>query len=233
MSRQAPLRQRRFFTLLELAIAVAILLSLTIVLFGYARGVSQNWAKILQEKNRFQELLGMDRVIDATLSHAIPFTWTSDQASREDRKFPFLVAQPNFLRIAYLHDLHDPVEGALRFGEFQVQDGNLYFTYTDRPFYQWSDLGGRDQTVLLAEGISHIAFSYLDWSGDQNDNWEDRWLWLDEWETEDSQRLDLPLAIRMTVYWTNGRQETWMRRTMGNAYRERFGKWNPLEEDKR
>ncbi len=225
--------RRRHFTLLELAIAVVILMGLSLALFGYARSVSQNWAKILQEKNRFQELLALDRVIDAALSHAVPFTWKSDQASREDEKFPFLVAQPNFLRLAYLHDLHDPVEGALRFGEFRVQEEKLYFTYSDRPFYQWEDLGGRDQTVLLAEGVSHLVFSYLDWSDDQEDEWEDRWLWLEEWETEDSQRMDLPLAIRMTVVWTNGRQETWMRRTMGNAYRERFGKWNPLEEDKR
>lgn len=225
--------RRRFFTLLELAIAVAILLSLTVVLFAYSRGVSRSWTKILRGKNRFQELLGVDRVVDAALSHAVPFTWKSDQATRDDGKFPFLVAQEDFLRLAYLHDLHDPVEGALRFGEFRVQDENLYFTYSDRPFYQWEDLGGRDQTLLLAENVERISFAYLDWSADENDDWEDRWLWLEEWETEDSQRMDLPLAIRMTVFWKDGRRETWMRRTMGNAYRERFGKWNPLEEDRR
>ena len=34
----------------------------------------------------------------------------------------------------------------------------------------------------------------------------------------------------MTVNWKDGRSETWIRRTMGNSYRERFGKWEPQDE---
>ncbi len=225
---------RRHFTFLELAIAVAIMLMVTLALFAYSQGVARSWTKIIGEKNRFQELLEMDRAIDAVLANVVPFTWnTGEDITDEDSKFPFIVADSHTLRVAYLHDLHDPVEGALRFAEFVVQDENLYLTYSDRPFYQWSDLGGRTQTVLLAEQIRQVTFCYLDWSAVEDDDWEDRLLWLDEWETEDSGREDVPLAIQMTVEWTNGRTESWYRRTMGNSYRERYGKWTPLDEDNR
>lgn len=224
---------RRYFTFLELAIALSILMVVSLALYAYSHGVSQSWSQMVKEKNRFQEMLNLDRTIDAVLANAVPFTWKSDDAINEDGSFPFIVAEYNSLRLAYLHDLHDSVEGALRFAEFVVKDENLYLTYSDRPFYQWGDLGGRDQTVLLAENVRQITFSYLDWSADEDDNWENRALWLDEWETEDSGRMDAPLAIIMTVEWTDGRQESWMRRTMGNSYRERFGKWTPLDEDKR
>lgn len=225
--------QRRFFTFLELAIAITIMLAIALALFAYSRGVTQSWTKTIHEKNRFQEVLGLDRAIDAVLANAVPFTWHSDSATRDDGTFPFLVAESDSLRIAYLHDLHDPAEGALRFAEFIVQDDNLYLMYSDRPFYQWDDLGGRDQTVLLAEQVKRISFQYLDWNDKADDDWEDRALWLDRWETENSERMDAPLAILMTVEWLNGNTESWFRRTMGNSYRERFGQWAPLDENKR
>jgi hypothetical protein len=31
----------------------------------------------------------------------------------------------------------------------------------------------------------------------------------------------------MTLVWKDGRIESWLRRTMGNSYRERYGKWEP------
>ena len=176
----------------------------------------------------------MDRAIDAVLANAVPFTWnTGEDITSEDSTFPFIVANSHTLRIAYLHDLHDPVEGALRFAEFVVQDENLYLMYSDRPFYQWTDLGDRSQMVLLAEKVKMVTFSYLDWSDDEDDDWEDRILWLDEWETDESERTDIPLAIQMTVEWLDGTTESWYRRTMCNSYRERYGKWSPLDEDKR
>lgn len=227
--RVARIRQ---FTFLELGIAISIMLAVSLALYTYSRGVSRSWEKIIKEKNRFQELLNLDRAIDKALSNAVPFTWTSDDAPGDSGKFPFILAEWNRLRVAYLHELHDATEGAIRFAEFLVQDGNLYLTYSDRPFYQWSDLGGRNQTVLLAEGVRQIRFSYLDWSADEDSDWEDRAVWMDDWETEVSERMDAPLAIIMTVEWENGNRESWCRRTMGNSYRERFGQWDPLEEDK-
>ena len=51
-------------------------------------------------------------------------------------------------------------------------------------------------------------------------------------ETVESERTDLPLAIMVTVHWQDGRVESWLRRSMGNGYRERYGRWEAVDEDR-
>ncbi|MBR4125865.1 MAG: prepilin-type N-terminal cleavage/methylation domain-containing protein [Victivallales bacterium] len=225
------MRQRHPFTFLELMIATAILSMVAAGLFVYSQNVSKSWQQIIRERNRMLEITTLDRTIDAVLANAVPFIWRDD-GDEENETFPFIVADPAGLRIAYLHTIHDEIEGAIRFAEFVLQDGELYLQYSDRPFYDWSQAAERTQRVLLAEGIDELQFLYLDWS-DADDDWQNRALWLDQWETEDSGRTDIPLAIMMKVTWNDGHSHTWLRRTMGNSFRERYGKWNPLEEDKR
>ena len=213
-------------------VAASILALVAAGLFVYSQNVSKSWQQIIRERNRMLELITLDRAVDSVLANAIPFTWRDD-GSDESELYPFVVADPNGLRIAYLHQLHDPVEGSIRFAEFVLQDKALYLDYSDRPFYDWSQAAGRSQRVLLAEEIAEIRFLYLDWWADNDAEWSDRLLWLDQWETADSERMDIPLAIAMKVVWEDGRTHTWFRRTMGNSFRERFGKWTPLDEDKR
>lgn len=221
--------RRSHFTFLEIMIAVAILLMVAMTLYVYSRQTTQSWNRIVNARNRLSELLTLDRTIDSVLSHAVPFTWPD----ADGHKTPFIVASPDHFRCAYLHRLNDADEGALRFAEFVVENQNLYLVYSDRPFLDWSETGGRTTTSLLAEGIADITFRYADWSDRSDDDWADRCLWLNTWETVDSERLDIPLAVMMTVNWLDGRTECWLRRTMGNGYRERFGKWEPLSEDRR
>ena len=45
--------------------------------------------------------------------------------------------------------------------------------------------------------------------------------WLETWEEDEHEAI--PLAIRMTVEWTDGRKEYWLRRTAGNAKETTFG----------
>ena len=71
--------------------------------------------------------------------------------------------------------------------------------------------------------MESISFLYADFSSDVSDEWKDRLFWRDSWETEDSERKDIPLAIQIRVKWQDGREESWLRRTMGNSYRERYG----------
>lgn len=220
---------RHPYTFLEIAIAITITLMIALALYSYSSSVSKSWEQMVREKNRFNELLNLDRAIDKVLANTVPFTWRDD----EKQKYPFIVADPHGLRVAYLHQLRDAEEGALRFAEFILQDNELYLLYSDRPFFDWAEAGARQQQVLLAEEVEEVSFRYADWTDDADVNWQDRLLWLDEWETVNSERMDAPLAVMMTVRWRDGRSQTWIRRTMGNAYRERFGKWTPLPEDKR
>ena len=220
----------RHFTFLELIIASTVMMMVTLALYAYSSTVAKSWAQIVERKKHFTETLALDRVIDKALSNAVPFTWKD--ANNEE--YPFIIGERERLRIAYLHDLHDEIEGGIRFAEFEVVDNQLIMRYSDRPFYDWSEVTeDRGSEIILAEGIESIGFAYIDWNDDNDAEWSTRMLVLDEWETETSERKDIPLAIGMRVNWLDGHWESWFRRTMGNSYRERFGTWTPLSEDKR
>ena len=114
-----------------------------------------------------------------------------------------------------------------------VEDGSLVMRYSDRPFHEWEDAGDRVWTSTLAKDIAAVRFRYVDWDYDATSpDWPAGFFWTDEWELdEDSPREDVPLGIEMTLEWQDGRSVTWFRRTMGNSYRERYGKWEPQEDD--
>jgi type II secretory pathway component PulJ len=215
--------RHRHFTLLELAIAVTIFMMVAVALFAFSGHVSSSWGSITTERNRQAELLAMDRTLDSILSNAVPFLWRE----REDgivQVVPFIVAEADVLRIAYLHRLNDTAEGSLRFVELFLEDGELKALYTDRPFINWEDIADdRKKVSVISTGVESISFLYADFSSDVSEAWRDRLFWRDSWETEDSGRKDIPLAIQIRVKWQDGREESWLRRTMGNSYRERYG----------
>ena len=221
--------RRRPFTFLELMIATTITMLIALGLYGFSQGVTNSWLQLIAKRNQLGERLALDRAVDGVLSNIVPFVWRDGDGV----EFPFIVGDPNGLRVAYLHPLHDAEEGSLRFAEFIVEEDALWLKYTDRPFYDWADVGDRFSVVKLADGVDSIEFRYADWSDDTDADWQDRLLWLDEWETADSERMDAPLAVAMTINWQDGTADCYLRRTMGNSYRERYGKWEALSEDKR
>jgi len=220
---------RHSFTLLEVMIAVSIMLIIAITLFAYSGETTRTWAKLIGERNKFNELLTFDRTIHQIFTHAVPFYWNNS----DDEKTNFILAESNRLRCVYLHSLNDAEEGALRFVELYLEDNNLIMKYTDRPFLEWDDIQNRTHTTVLLKNVSEISFSYADWTDETDDAWDERLMWTDYWETENSERMDIPLAIMLHVLWTDGREECWLRRTMGNSFRERLGNWDPLSEEKR
>lgn len=214
---------RRGFTLLELIIAVTVFMMVAVALFSFSSQVTDTWTRLTTERNRFNELLAMDRVIDSILSNAVPFIWR-DTGDELGGTAPFIIAEEDRLRVACLHRLNDADEGALRFVEFFLEDGDLKVTYTNRPFMDWSEVADdRRMTSILTTEVDALQFEYADWSSDIADEWQDRMFWRTDWETDDSGRTDIPLAVKMTVTWKDGRQECWLRRTVGNSFRERYG----------
>ena len=221
--------RKHAFTLLEIIVAVSIFLIVALTLYSYSRETGNSWTRLMKERARFNELLVLDRSLNNIFDHMIPFTWPD----ADGVKTPFLIAERDRLRCAYLHRLNDETEGALRFAEFVLQDHNFYLVFNDRPFLHWDEALDRKKTSLLAGKVDSIQFLYADWSADETLDWGDRLLWLDEWENIESERKDVPLAVKLTVNWQDGRTETWLRRSMGTSYRERYGKWDPLPDDKR
>jgi len=109
-------------------------------------------------------------------------------------------------------------------------DGDLLAHYQQRPFLTWDGLSdGPVETSVLSHGVASIEFLYVDLV-DEADDVE----WLADWQPEDEdedgkkRKTDqLPLAVMVTVRWQDGRTESWLRRTSGSGFRERYGQWKP------
>ena len=54
--------------------------------------------------------------------------------------------------------------------------------------------------------------------------------WLEEW---DEDRVDIPLAVMTTLTWNDDKKETFLWRTAGNSYYERWGNWRNGESVQR
>ena len=218
---------KRAFTLMEVVIAVGVFSLVAGALFLFSSGVADSWRRLTVERNRFQEKIAMDRAIDSLFTGAIPFVWRNT-IDEDSSQIPFLIAEPQALRLASLHQLHSPQEGAIRFAEFLLDEGNLIVQTTDRPFNEWSEIPQeRIHQTILATEVESIEFRYADWNSDPTKEWDERMFWTDSWENIDSGRTDIPLAILLHVVWQDGREESWLRRTTGNSYRERYGTYNP------
>lgn len=211
------------FTLLEVIIAVTLLLLIVVVMVGFGREMTRSWEKLRAEHARFRELLVVDRTLDSLLTNAVPFAWPD----AEGEPAPFFVGEADYLRLVCLHPVTQASEGALRFAEVFVEDGLLTVSYTERPWRDVTENQSQARATVLAAGVDRVEFSYADWNDDAAGDWDDRLLWVEEWDPE---RTEMPLAVLMTVHWQDGRVESWLRRTAA-GYRERWGKWEPAKNE--
>jgi len=201
----------RRFTLIELLVASAVLVLLVALLYAAGNAVMRSWSKLRREQARFEETMALERVLDSILGSAVPFLWPDKDGDPR----PMFLGLSDRLRLTYRHTPANLEEGALRFVSIYVQDGNLVASYVERPDLDWEDAPTARKSVL-AEQVRAVSFLYADWDKDHGV------AWVDEWDP-DKDRKDIPLAILVTVYWEDGRQEMWMRRTAGNGWFERWG----------
>lgn len=209
------------FTLLEVIIAIALLLLIVVALVGFGREMARSWEKLRGEHARFRALLTLDRAMDGLLGNAVPFSWPNE----DGESVAFFVGESEYLRLASLHAVTQADEGALRFAEVFVRDGLLQVAYTVRPYRTAAPDSAQVRTTILATGVDRVEFTYADWSNDESGDWGRRLEWVNEW---DADRQELPLAVMATVWWDDGRVESWLRR-LASGYRERWGKWEPAK----
>ena len=204
------------FTLLEVMVAAAVLMLLAMVLLAASNEVTKSWRRLVNEQNRFSDLLAVDRMLDGVLTNVLPFRWRND----ENQERPAFLGEPHRLRLAYRHPFNQPADGAIRFLGLVVENGEFRAYAQERPFLDWERLGPAAAVTVLATGVSRLDLRYADQPAN-----EDLMVWKDEWDSE--QRRDLPLAIWVTVTWVDGRVESWLRRTPGSGKFERFQDWRP------
>ncbi|MBN2451040.1 MAG: prepilin-type N-terminal cleavage/methylation domain-containing protein [Lentisphaeria bacterium] len=231
-SRQAPFRRcgprgcpRRQggFTLVEVLVALVIFTLVALVMVSFSREMVRSWEQLRAEHARFHRLLALDRAVDSILSNLVPFDWRDE----DGQTVPFFIGDPDYIRLAYLHPVAHADDGALRFLELFAEDGRLVAFYTQRPYLDPDVSIDTARTAVLAEDVDRVSFLYADWEADDAGEWGDRLEWVDTWDVE---RAEAPLAVLMTVHWRDGRVESWLRRTAGSGFRERWGKWEPAKE---
>lgn len=203
------------FTLLEVLVASALLLLLALLLTAVMSRITASWRRLTEAQARFAELLVLDRTLDHLLRNVIPFTWPD----AERRPRPAFLGEPDRIRFAYRHELHTLEDGAIRFTGLVVEDGLLKACSRERPTLDWDTPQEDWRTSVLAREVADIRFLYADWDPAQSQT-----VWLESWDPE---RTQLPLAVFVRVTWTDGRQESWLRRTPGNGLYERLGPWRP------
>ena len=219
--------RRSCFTLLELLVSLLVFSLVVGALFGVSREVSKSWSRLQEDQHELAQLMALDRTVDSILSNAVPFMWRDD----EWEKAPVFVGEPERVQLAYMHRLNAEAvsEGALRFVTLFVNDDRqLIAVYQSRPFMTWDQLGDAGPPPsVLAEGVESLSFRYADWVQYGQDQ---ELEWVDEWDPE---REEIPVAILMSVVWLEGGlgTESWLRRTAGSGWRERWGKWEPAQSE--
>ncbi|MCK5801355.1 MAG: hypothetical protein KAI66_00915 [Lentisphaeria bacterium] len=212
-------------------IATAIFSLVLVILLGFSSHVTRTWESLRREETLFSELLALERALDSMFSNAVPFSWPSDENENESR--PVFVGEKEHVRLTYLHRLNSAEDGAIRFVDVQLEEDELVAWHTERPLFNWEELSAVGQRTVLARNVSSIEFVYGDWRPDADADWGSRLEWVGLWEgdEDDKPREHLPLAIMLTVTWEDGRVESWLRRTAGQSYRRRFGKWAPRKDE--
>ncbi|MFA5204428.1 MAG: hypothetical protein WC708_08485 [Lentisphaeria bacterium] len=206
------------FTLLEVMVASAVLLLLSVVLLTAGNEVVKSWRRLTAEQDRFSDLLTVDRTLDSVLTNVIPFRWRD---SDNEERAVFL-GEPHRVRLAYRHPLNQPADGAIRFFALEAEHGELRACTWERPFVDWNKAGPAAAVTVLTTGVSGLDIRYADQPGTTTN---DPLVWKDDWDP--ARRREPPLAIWVTVTWADGRVESWLRRTAGSGQFERFHDWRP------
>lgn len=223
---------RRRFTLIEILIAVAIFTLVMLTLYGFGRQVTRGWERIRRDQHRLSDLMTLDRALDTMLGNAVPFLWPDPDAGDPPPDRLVFAGHQDWLLLTTLQRAAvEDSDGAIRFVLLSVEDGQLLARYHSRPFRHWRDVGEAGRVAVLATGVDRVEFQYADFTPGDNAEWDSRLEWTSEWDTNpDLPREEIPLAIMITVVWQDGRVESWLRRTAGQGYRERYGKWSPRKE---
>jgi len=191
-------------------VAMLILsLVLAVAMMG-VQAVMQSWDHLNTHAKTFSNTLQIDRTVEEIFSNAIPFHWQDETAT----KFPIFQGTGSSVTLAYMHRVNRLEDGAIRFAQLQLERGDLVCYYVERPPFPTNLSLPRVRRSILATGVADIALTYADLDGDQI-------VFVDDWGDRDQ----MPLAIQLRVTWDDGESTTWLYRTAGSSFHERYGDW--------
>ena len=204
---------KRSFTLIEMVVAMAIMVVVAMII-GTASATFYNaYQRSQRNVDQLETCLMIDRIFDSLVRNAIPFKW----ADEDNTMRLVFEGEPDTLLFTTLRRSYGKDPGGILFVRLLVEDEQLIAEYSNSPMLPWSedDENKSIQREVIAKNIAAISFQYAE--SDEEECVE----WLETWDEEEHEAL--PLAIRMTVEWTDGCKEYWLRRTAGNAKETTFG----------
>ena len=203
--------KKRTFTLIEIAVAVALFALIGTIVAGSLAAFQRTYDKVARLSQKLDRNRALDRIAEH-FSNAIPFVWPN--AGEDDEEQLVFAGSADELWFTTRRRAGADGRGAILFLRLYVDNDNrLQCDYRDLPFLPWVELERQTyRTETIAEGVESLSFVY----GTYDDN--DEIDWIDDWDQDDEDYRDvLPAAIRMTVTFTNGESVTYLRRTAGIA----------------
>lgn len=211
---------KRNFTLIEMVVAMAVMVVVAMII-GTAGATFYNaYMRSVRSINRLETCLAIDRIFDSLIRNAIPFKWLDDENTS---RFVFEGNNDSLLFTA-LRRIYGRDSSAILFVRLLLEDEQLIAEYANSPILPWSEENEQGiEREVIAKNIAAITFEYAEF--DEEEGIE----WLEVWEEDEHDAL--PLAIRMTVEWTDGRKEYWLRRLAGIAKDSTFGQRQQTSTD--
>lgn len=204
---------KRTFTLIEMVVAMAVMVVVAMII-GTASATFYNaYTRSVRTVEHLETCLKIDRIFDSLVRNAVPFKWLDEENTS---RFVF-EGNADTLLFTALRRSYGKDAGGLVFIRLLVEDEQLIAEYSASPILPWAE-AEEDRGIereVLAKNISSITFQYAEFDDEEGIEW------LETWEEDDHEAI--PLAIRMTVEWIDGRREYWLRRTAGNSKESSFG----------
>ncbi len=221
------MKQIKPFTLLEVLVSTLLLSMMITALFMISSNLNKRWQLSSNVANEFSEVMHIERVLDNSIPNAIPFVWRDQEEFR--KRLNTFIGESDQISFCYLHRLNNLEEGAIRFIGLRLEDEELVAYHKIRPWVNLEELNSDEEIErnVIAQNIRSIEFQYA--ISDYELGTEEI-LWEDEWDNEDEQRFDIPLAIRMDIEWNDDRAESFLYRTAGNSRYQRWGSWSPTKQ---
>ena len=211
--------EKRFFTLVELAAALTVAGFVVLITGTAAMSFWKTWEAASSLTARLEEFRKIDTVMDTLVRNAVPFNWTDRDGTNDTSSDILFDGQENELFFTSLRRAYAGSEGSLLFIRIRLEEGDLVADCSLFPRFPWLVQDEDDMPwtrEVLARNVRSVSFLYADRSDNGELEWEEA-----EWDREE--KSFLPLAIRMTVVWEDGTEESWLRRTAGSGASSVYG----------
>ena len=208
--------KRYAFTLIELVVAIGLLTVVATITAISGATFYKGYQNSLQVTEHLKELMAIDNLMDTHVRNLVPFKWKDEEGTER----MIFNGKEDELFFATLRRSYGKRPGSLLFVRVFVEEEQLIAEYSPYPRFPWLEEDDDNMPwtrEVIARNVSQITFAYAENSTETEGTVEFLETYLEE------ENSSPPLAVRMTVEWTNGEKEQWLRRTAGVSANSTFG----------